>query len=205
MGYHKTKIGLGQASPVDRLPPRVALRSSRCLPPSARCQAACACRQERPCGRACRRVPTAVPLREAEDACHRALRSANWQEVPSDRISWEVGAAGPPEGEVLLAVLSRLPVFGRLIDRLRTVTLAAPTGASSPDAELFAVWASGVWASGVWAGGVAGQVIVRISLCGRSAPRRRRPLSEDRAADWRRRSDRLCVSSAGPSTSRVAR
>jgi len=89
---------------------------------------------------------------EAESACHRALRSADWTEQAADRFEVPNYLPGS-EGEATAKFLDR--ITRGLSRRYTTRSASAPDGPTGADAEINAVWSA--------------RVIVRISLRERSS------------------------------------
>ena len=93
---------------------------------------------------------------EVESACRRALRNADWQELPTNTFKFvsPAYAGNSVLGELLMWLLESIPPSRRYLTRLRTHTWTAPT--PSPDAHAVVY--------GVWRGFWRGVVMVTISL-----------------------------------------
>jgi len=91
-------------------------------------------------------------LAECEEACHRALRSVDWQELPTDTLEVKAPMVyDQSDAGCLISLLEVVPAFRRRLDRVRTLTFHAPAGPPGSQAEIAASWRGG-------------QVMVRISL-----------------------------------------
>jgi hypothetical protein len=93
-----------------------------------------------------------------ESACHRALRSPDWDEQASATLTVEVPvSAGQPTPSgadvvvgIAIALLERVRFTRRHWQRATTLAAEAPAGPADASAEIYAVWTS--------------RVVVRISL-----------------------------------------
>ena len=85
----------------------------------------------------------ALSLAECGEACHRALRSEDWQELPTDTLAVKVPIHDQSDAGCLIALLEMVPAFRRRMDRVRTLTFHAPAGPPGSQAEIAASWRGG--------------------------------------------------------------
>jgi hypothetical protein len=83
-----------------------------------------------------------VGLTESEAACHRALRSLDWEEQASDRLEvpLHVSDGGSLVFAAILIVLELVPITRRFMRRSLTQSARAPEGPVRADAEIYGVW-----------------------------------------------------------------
>jgi hypothetical protein len=81
------------------------------------------------------RLPAARP--EVESACRRALRSVDWQELPTD--TFKIEPLPTITGNDVFVLLGLIPFVRRRLMRLLTVTRVAPTPSPAADAVVYGV------------------------------------------------------------------